>query len=216
MRLAWVSSVDLVCTGWSVSTFLGLCWERYFTSFAMVDPLVGTQLKGHQSSRKVFNWDPQFSQTHLPQTRVENPNQVNKNKNTHQKPVLGTILCSSSDTNGKSEPYTENVPTTRESISLIWPGPKYSHSFFCCCSKYTQWNLWLEEMVVGNQAESTGNNDNGTQVAPRAFKWLQMPLTNGCQSKDTCNTHARSSAALVPLNESGLLGGKRRNYTPWV
>lgn len=53
-----------------------------------------------------------------------------KTKTPPQRTVLGTILCSSSDTNGKSEHYTENVPTTRESISLKWPGPKYSHSFF--------------------------------------------------------------------------------------
>lgn len=94
----------------------------------------------------------------------------NNKKNTPKTPVLGTILCSSSDTNGKSEHYTENAPTTRESISLIWAGPKYSHGFFC--SKYTELNLWIEEIVVGNWAESTGNNDSVTQLSPLALKWL--------------------------------------------
>lgn len=74
----------------------------------------------------------------------------------------------------------------------------------------------MEEMMVGNWAESTGNNDNVTQFSPLALKWLQMPPTNGCQSKDTCNAHAPFSAGFVPLMESGLLKGKRRNYTPWV
>lgn len=74
----------------------------------------------------------------------------------------------------------------------------------------------MQEMMVGNWAESTGNNDNVTQLSPLALKGLPMPLTNGCQSKDTCTTHALFSAGFVPLMESGLLKGKRRNYTPWV
>lgn len=68
----------------------------------------------------------------------------------------------------------------------------------------------------GNDGGQRGREHNVTPLPPLALKWLQMPLTDGCPSKNTCNTHALFSAGSVPLIESGLLKGERRNYTPWV
>lgn len=115
-------------------------------------PLTGPLLKG------LSKWNVQLTAPILPlyvKKLEENPNEVKEKK---KKTVLGILLCSSLYTNGMSGHYTENIPTKWESIALIWPSPKYSHIFFC--SKYTQLNLWMEEMVVGNWAESTGNNDS--------------------------------------------------------
>lgn len=46
-----------------------------------------------------------------------------------------------------SQNTTENVPTKLESVSLIWPGPKYSHSFFV--QNPLQLDLGMENMVAG-------------------------------------------------------------------
>lgn len=133
--LAWRFLVDLMCAGWLVPIFPGLYWGLLLHLFFQGTPEQGCQVR---CSGELFEWDLYFSQRHILQKLVQNPNRVHlkqkkkwQNKNKKQKnAVLGIILCSSRDTDGKLERSTENVPTTWESISLIWPRPKYSRVLF--------------------------------------------------------------------------------------
>lgn len=163
-RPAWVSFVELVCTSLFVPTTLHL-YRHVLVHFFLLRGLI--KWNGQLTAPILLNQCQ--NSTSKTCRKIPTRSRGEKKKKT---PVLGKLLCSSLYTNGTTEHYTENVPTKWESSALIWPSPKYRHNFCCCCSKYTQLNSWIEEMVVGNWAESTGNHDSVTPLSPPAVKWL--------------------------------------------
>lgn len=127
-------------------------------------------------------------------------------KQNNKKQSLAT-LCSSSELPMGSQGTTLTVlPTKWASISLIWPEAKYSHNFF-----FVQNTLKLVD--GGNHGGWWGREHNVTQLPPLALKWLQMPLTNSCQSENTCNT---LSAGFCSLDRVWVTKREEKKLHTWV
>lgn len=84
--------------------------------------------------------------------------------------------------------------------------PKYSPNFFWF--KYTQSNLWIEEVVVGNWARSTENNDNVTATMSSCIQMALNVLGKSCQHTDTCNITCPFRSRLCTLDSLGYREGR--------
>lgn len=71
--LAWRFLVDLMCAGWLVPIFPGLYWGLLLHLFFQGTPEQGCQVR---CSGELFEWDLYFSQRHILQKLVQNPNRV--------------------------------------------------------------------------------------------------------------------------------------------